>query len=237
MTIAFTAVLTFLVHCFFVHRIFKLSRNNFLIGIPLGVLAGLRLCFACLTTIKMITLRSLKAFVEQYTWSFTSGLALSSLLDILITGILCFMLMVGRKKNSNMNHILDKLILYAFENGALTCAATIVSMLCWLVMPSNLIFMGLHFVISKFYAISLLATLNARKQLQDRHSRSQPSISGDRGVFPDSPTNRRFSRRVESIKPPLQINVEESTIRTIDDSTAANSPLSRKLSFKTDSLN
>ncbi|GLB43777.1 hypothetical protein LshimejAT787_1402890 [Lyophyllum shimeji] len=232
LTIAFTAILTFLVHCFFVHRIYKLSGNNLLIAIPLAAIAGLRLCFACLTTVKMITLRSLHEFVKQYTWSFTSGLALSTLLDILITGFLCFFLMIGRKKNVNasINHILDSLMLYAFENGSLTCAATVVSMLCWLTMPTNLIFMGLHFVISKFYANSLLATLNTRKNLgQGYHSRSRVSVSGGHGAERGVPVylsdsrdgslrvSRRFSCKDDMLKPQkLQINVEESTITTID---------------------
>lgn len=100
LTIAVTAVLTFLVHCFLVHRIYKLSMANLYITIPLDVIACLRLGSACLTTVKMIELRSLKTFISRYTWSFTLGLALSSLLDILITGLLCYLLMSGRKKNS-----------------------------------------------------------------------------------------------------------------------------------------
>jgi hypothetical protein len=35
-------------------------------------------------------------------WSFTLGLALSSLLDVLITGFLCYLLMSGRKKDSRL---------------------------------------------------------------------------------------------------------------------------------------
>ncbi|KAK7051474.1 hypothetical protein VNI00_004448 [Paramarasmius palmivorus] len=45
--------------------------------------------------------------------------------------------------------LLDTLMLYTFENGALTCAIAVSSMICWLAMPTNLIFMGLHFIISK----------------------------------------------------------------------------------------
>ncbi|KAG6919904.1 hypothetical protein DXG01_015612 [Tephrocybe rancida] len=48
-----------------------------------------------------IELRSLAAFVKDYTWSFTLGLALSSFLDVIITVLLCTFLMEGRKKNIN----------------------------------------------------------------------------------------------------------------------------------------
>jgi hypothetical protein len=46
-TIATTAINTFLVHCFFVHRIYKLSQNKLWIAVLLGGLAGLRLGSAC----------------------------------------------------------------------------------------------------------------------------------------------------------------------------------------------
>ncbi|EEB91532.1 hypothetical protein MPER_10090, partial [Moniliophthora perniciosa FA553] len=45
-------------------------------------------------------------------------------------------------------------------------AIAVASMICWLAMPTNLIFMGLHFIISKTYAISLIVTLNRRKQFR-----------------------------------------------------------------------
>ncbi|THG98666.1 hypothetical protein EW026_g3548 [Hermanssonia centrifuga] len=48
--------------------------------------------------------------------------------------------------------------------------ATIASLVCWLVMPHNLVYLGLHFMISKLYANSLLASLNARKTLRQVHS-------------------------------------------------------------------
>ncbi|KAF8660987.1 hypothetical protein AX16_001509 [Volvariella volvacea WC 439] len=167
MTVAFTATLTLLVHSFFIHRIHKLSLNNWFISAPLGILAFLRLGFACRKPTSLIKLQDLTVFVQKFRWSFTMGLLISSILDILLTGFLCWLLMRSQKETSSLNHILDKLMLYAFENGSLTTAATVVSLLCWLIMPTNLIFMGLHFVISKFYANSLLATLNRRKRLQE----------------------------------------------------------------------
>lgn len=220
-TIALTAVLTYLVHGFFIYRIHKLSLNNFFISVPLALLATARLCFASLTTNKLMTLKSLKRFVQMYTFSFTSGLALSSALDVLITGFLCYLLRKNQKKMSSMNHVLDKLILYSFENGSLTCAAVVVSMICWLKRSDNLIFLGLHFVISKFYANSLLATLNTRKDLRPGH-RASPSNSHDRQpiMFPDNfrgprPSVKRLSDE-ETKTTPLQINVNKTTMSVVD---------------------
>ncbi|KAF4603843.1 hypothetical protein EYR38_004259 [Pleurotus pulmonarius] len=216
MTIAFTAILTFLVHCFFVHRIFKLSVGKWFIAVPLAALAFSRLCFACLTTYQLIKLDSLNVFTHRFHWSFTLGLALSSTLDILITGSLCYYLSNSRNPSSSLNLVIDVLILYAFENGALTTAATIVSMICWLIMPHNLIFMGLHFIISKFYANSLLATLNTRKRLRgttgrtDSNSHAIPVVLTE--DFTSQPRGNIFSRVAQ-----VHINVQQTVECTIDE--------------------
>lgn len=185
MTIILTATLTFLVHLFFVYRIFKLSLKNFGIAIPLTLLVCARLCFACLTTVKMMQLRSWNEFRALYTWSFSCGLALCSLLDLIFTTLLCYFLLQNHKRHSSMNGILDSLMLYAFENGSLSCAAALTSLVCWVTMP-NLIFMGIHFVISKLYGNNLLATLNARKNLRQVGRVSHLSERNQAIVFSDS---------------------------------------------------
>jgi len=117
-----------------------------------------------------------------------------------------------------MNGILDKLMLYAFENGSLTCAATVVSLVCWLTMHTNLIFMGIHFVISKLYANSFLATLNARRNLHQTGHRPQHSSASDRNhaiMFPDS-----FG--LSGHTPSLKIKVDQTKISRCDESSGIN---------------
>ncbi|KIM38259.1 hypothetical protein M413DRAFT_447994 [Hebeloma cylindrosporum] len=240
MTIAFTAMLTFLVHLFFVFRIFKLSKRNFFFAVPLTLLTCARLCFACLTTAKLIKLRSLTRFVDLYTWSFTIGLSLSSLFDVLVTGLLCYLFFINQKENSSLNGVLDKLMLYSFENGSVTCAATLSSLVCWITShKNNLIFMGLHFVISKFYANSLLATLNTRKTLQPTGHRSQHSGSGDRNLpimFGDSfSLSRKTSEAPSTLTPAMRIQVEKTRV-TVSDGTSRASDARRDSLAKTEPL-
>ncbi|KAJ3542913.1 hypothetical protein NMY22_g3330 [Coprinellus aureogranulatus] len=114
----------------------------------------------------------------QYTM-FTTGLSLTAAVDILITFWLCYFLAQFRAGISPMStmmiRMVDTLTLYTLENGALTCFAAIASLACWLTMPHNLIFIGLHFVISKLYANSFLASLNMRHQLRQIHGLDPPS--------------------------------------------------------------
>ncbi|TFK34410.1 hypothetical protein BDQ12DRAFT_738270 [Crucibulum laeve] len=184
-TIAFsvltTAVQTFLVHCFFAQKILKSSKNNWYITGPIVILALMRLLAATVSTIEMIRLHSFRAFVLKYPgWVFTTGLSLSSGVDIIIMGWLCYFLReirtrMGSRDDTVMIRVVDSLTLYTLENGALTCVATTASLICWLSMSSNLVFLGLHFVIGKLYANSLLASLNTRQELREIQSQSQPS--------------------------------------------------------------
>ncbi|KAL0955511.1 hypothetical protein HGRIS_001750 [Hohenbuehelia grisea] len=247
MTIVFTAVLTFCVHCFFANRVFMLSRRNYYLTLPILILAVCRLTSACVTTGTMLHEGTLTGFKRDYKFVFTLGLALSSAVDILITGLLLFLLQTKRTGLSNLDNIIDSLILYAFETGSLTCAATVASMICWLTMNDNLwvptssasfiktsrtfrIFMGLHFVISKLYANSLLVTLNTRAKLRRarsgsennnlvvlgarRPTHSRDQLSGDQRTPP----------KVDSQQPVLQISVEKSVQYMSDDDRSTPTP-------------
>ncbi|KAF8715644.1 hypothetical protein AX14_012524 [Amanita brunnescens Koide BX004] len=167
LTIVDTAVLTIIVHCFFIYRIHILTNHNYLISMPLSLLALSRLVFACLATYQMITLKLLHAFVRRYRWTFTGDLLISAVMDVIITISLCYLLRRSQKSlPSSLGLVLDSLILYTFETGALTCIATLTVLIYWLAIPTNLVFMSLYFVIIKLYANSLLATLNTRRDLQ-----------------------------------------------------------------------
>ncbi|KAI0652746.1 hypothetical protein C8Q79DRAFT_118910 [Trametes meyenii] len=189
-SVALTALNTFFVHCFFTHRIYTLSRQNLYVTIPLVTLALVRLVSALISTAEMIRLKSFSQFVDQYAYVFTIGLSTAASTDIFIAGGLCYFLRRGRSGFTGMDKIVDAITLYTIENGMLTCITTIVSLVCWVTMSTNLIFLGLHLAISKLYANSLLATLNARKSLLNK---SQGSSDRDHPlpvIFPDS-----FGRR------------------------------------------
>ncbi|OSD01128.1 hypothetical protein PYCCODRAFT_1468825 [Trametes coccinea BRFM310] len=192
-TVALTALITFFVHCFFIHRIHTLSRQNLYIAVPLVALALVRLVSALISTSEMIRLNSFAQFVYRYDYVFTIGLSTAASLDILIAGALCYFLRRGRSGFSGMDKIVDAITLYTIENGLLTCITTVVSLICWVSMPTNLIFLGLHFAISKLYANSLLATLNARKSLLNKSQGSSAERDHPLPIlFPDS-----FQRRTD----------------------------------------
>ncbi|KAI0352217.1 hypothetical protein OH77DRAFT_1460656 [Trametes cingulata] len=169
LTVALTAIVTLITHCFFAHRIYILSGFSWWLTAPILVLACGRLVAAFVSTSEMITLHSYEAFVDRVGWVFTMGLSLSTAVDVLITITLIALLQRSRTGFSTVtDHLIDVVTLYTVETGLVTSITTAVSLICWLVMPRNLIFLALHFSISKLYATSTLATLNARKSLRRR---------------------------------------------------------------------
>ncbi|KAJ7894545.1 hypothetical protein B0H13DRAFT_835885 [Mycena leptocephala] len=166
LTVIITALITFLVHCFFAHRIFLLSKKNWFMALPVLALTLLRLVAASVSTWEMLRYRSFDMFRVHARWIFTLGLSVSSAVDIIITGLLVYLFQKNRTGTGRLNHVIDKLILYGLETGSLTCLGTIIAMLLWVITPQNLIFLGLHVVIGKLYANSLLVTLNTRKNIQ-----------------------------------------------------------------------
>lgn len=174
LSIVITAALTFLVHMFFAERIHTLNPGKWrwCLTMVIIMIAAARLGFACATSAQMIIHQSFAKFVEVSSWTFTLGLGLSSAVDLIVTVSLFVLLKEnGDKGYLRLGHIIDALVLYTVEIGSVTCGVTIVSMICWLVMRHNLVFLGLHFAIGKLYANSLLATLNTRRQLRHIHSR------------------------------------------------------------------
>ncbi|KAK0450524.1 uncharacterized protein EV420DRAFT_738167 [Desarmillaria tabescens] len=212
-TIILTAISTIFVHLFFAERIYRLSRNNWILAALIVILAFLRLTCACVTAGAMLSIGTYSGFRNKFGWVFSAGLALSSAVDILITGSLLKLLHTNRKVSLSFDHIIDSLILYTLECGAVTCAATIASMICWLTMNNNLVFLGLYFVISKLYSSSLLATLITRYELRNSRDRSTSDGVVDLDVF-----NARNPRRVNILNPgtsfahPVQVSVKQSVV-------------------------
>ncbi|KAH9021161.1 hypothetical protein EDB85DRAFT_437605 [Lactarius pseudohatsudake] len=177
-SIGVTAFVTLITQLFYVRRLLRLSNNNWFIVGPLLLLVVGRVAAGLVTTVELARLQNFPAFTAKYKPVFTLGLALSSVADMIITFGMCFYLQESRQGLGTMDKVIGSIIVYTVNNGAITCVSTIVSMICWLTMPHNLIFMALHFAIGKMYANSLLATLNTRQALRGRAVQFKEAAGG-----------------------------------------------------------
>lgn len=230
--IELTALITFLVQSFFAYRIYKLQKKKLTVAIPIVALSLARLIMASITNSEMLKLKSYNTFFQRFSWIFTFGLILSALVDIMITTFLCYFLRKNRPSFTDTMRIIDTLTFWTIQNGSMTSAAAIATLLCWKIMPSNRVFLGLHFVVAKLYANSLLATLNARKQIwsgkQYTPTNNQPMpivFLEDYEHGPDSSITQQGSLRLNTPQPKavhkrtklIEVNVEQNVESKDDD--------------------
>ncbi|CAK5266432.1 unnamed protein product [Mycena citricolor] len=185
LSVLVTALQTLIVHLYFARKIFRSSGGSWWITLPIVLLACCRLVAATYSTAEMIHLQRYTAFNDEYPGGiFTTGLSLSAVVDVLITGCLCYFLQRMRRRTASgpMSQMVNLLTLYTLENGLLTCLTTTASLICWLAMPNNLVFLGLHFIIEKLYANSLLISLNTRKELREMRWNKSGGTRWDKSV-------------------------------------------------------
>ncbi|KAF5389732.1 hypothetical protein D9757_006066 [Collybiopsis confluens] len=161
----FESLTSFCVQSFFIFRIFKLSKGNLaLCGVAmvltLGKLGVGLVYFGRSVKIESITL----AFQQTHGISEAiNGATAGS--DITITLILCWLLFNSRSTVQQTNMVINKLIVYSINTGALTSFCAILTLILAKTMPTNFIYGAFYYLIARLYINSMLATLNARSSL------------------------------------------------------------------------
>jgi len=87
--------------------------------------------------------------------------------DLSITLILCYVFHGSRTGVRSTDALLDKLITYAVNRGALTTLAAFLNMLLFVLRPEAMIFMVPLLPSGQLYVISVVTTLNARKSIRE----------------------------------------------------------------------
>lgn len=176
----------------------KISEKWYLTA-PLMLMATLRLALGFNSTIRTIELNSWHLFITRYVWSITSAYSLSAAIDIYLSITLTYFLRVHRKRIGMLgtNKILDKIMLNTLNNGVITCTAALMSLISWFAFRGTLIFLGTHFLIGKFYTISVISTLVMRRFLREKYNRHTFVSGANRLQYgPSSP--RAFEYTVAS---------------------------------------
>lgn len=165
-TTAVIALITFIVHCFYTRRVWILSRKNLWLTGVIGLLAVTHFGFELAVTGLTFKFPRYDQFhiLEGY---FTTALALAAGLDILIAGILVYLLNQQRSGIKSTETRLKKIAAYAIGSGALTSITDVIILICFVAMPKNLVYFGVYACICDLYTISLLTSLNARQSLRN----------------------------------------------------------------------
>ncbi|KAK7439518.1 hypothetical protein VKT23_017447 [Stygiomarasmius scandens] len=75
---------------------------------------------------------------------------------------MCYYLKKSQGSEQRLNSKISTVMQYTLSSGLLTSAVSLSTLFTYTLMPNNLIFLGLQFLLTKFYVGSFLAMLNAR---------------------------------------------------------------------------
>jgi len=146
----------------FALRVWRFSGRNWFITTVIILLALGQLGLAITYTYKTFKLDHLSSLPDIKLLG-TISLAVGTLTDVVTAITLCFCLRKFRTGQRHSDTLVNSLTIYAINTGVLSSAFSLGTLVTYWLMPTNLIFIGIYFVLCKLYAVSFLATLNTRR--------------------------------------------------------------------------
>ncbi|KAI0789832.1 hypothetical protein C8Q75DRAFT_733610 [Abortiporus biennis] len=159
----------------FIHRIWKLSKSVY-IAVILFILNCAVAVISFYLSHRVQLIGSLLK-LKPITWLFDLDLASLASVDTIIAGTLCFYLWRIKTGFQRTDSQVDILIRYSVHTGAVTSLLGIAVLITNLVMPNNLVYIGIYVNLSKFYNNALLASLNARDMLRSDPSKTSEAFN------------------------------------------------------------
>ncbi|KIM71626.1 hypothetical protein PILCRDRAFT_16890 [Piloderma croceum F 1598] len=176
------AVVTFIVHGFYARRIWILSRRNWWLTGIICILATTHFAFELVALGYSYKHPRYDQFhhLEEY---FVMALSIAAILDVLIAGMLVYLLNQNKSGIKSTETSLNMIAAYAISSGALTSITDVIILICvggyygalpflitggqYLGMPDNLVYLAIYTSICELYTIALLTSLNAREFLRN----------------------------------------------------------------------
>ncbi|KAJ8496903.1 hypothetical protein ONZ45_g12263 [Pleurotus djamor] len=148
------------------HRIWRLSGKNWWYVLIIGPFV-ISEFFCCLVfTILSLQMTTFAELTELKALSMTVNV-LAAAGDLLISASLIYLLQKRRTGFKKSNTIISRLIIFTINTGLVTTLCAMASLVSILVWADTLIYVTFFFCIGRFYANSLLATLNARSMIRN----------------------------------------------------------------------
>ncbi|ESK92812.1 hypothetical protein Moror_9144 [Moniliophthora roreri MCA 2997] len=118
------------------------------------------------------------AGLENIAWAINASLATSTVIDFLMSSAMCYYLWKSKCHDSRLNSRISTVMQYTLCTGLITSACSLSALFTYTLMPNNLIFLALEFLLTKLYVGSFLAMLNARQPRQ-RIRKTQEETNDD----------------------------------------------------------
>ncbi|KAF8583789.1 hypothetical protein K439DRAFT_1617233 [Ramaria rubella] len=131
------------------------------------LLAALHKAFTLLVAIMCFLENGVFGKLDQMMWILLVPFTCAAACDTTITISLCWYLYTTPKCFKRTQLLINRLILYTVNTSLWTTTFVLIDLLTFIIWPSNLIFIGVFFLLSKLYTNSFLAILNSRKSLRN----------------------------------------------------------------------
>jgi len=165
-----------LVQCLYLLRIWKLSRGIITnTAFSSALLASLifTLLFALgIGLMFMVELSGLThgVSIASFRWEIFLAFSSTVAIDLYIAAVLSFLLWKSQTGIKRTDSALFTLIQYIVSTGVLTSVASLVYILLYVIKPDSLLYLAQEFSITRLYANSFLAMMNARSGLRGQLS-------------------------------------------------------------------
>ncbi|KAL1940990.1 hypothetical protein VTO73DRAFT_7626 [Trametes versicolor] len=158
----------FLCQSFYAVRVYRIERR-YVYRSLVGAATVSMFCSFGFTTAATIagSHGSLDAF-EGVSWLVGAMFGFAVLADVSLAGTLVMVLIRSRTGFKSTDSVLEILVIYAINTGLLTSIVGLPCFVFSIILPGNIIYIGIAIVGVKLYANSVLAVLNSRRSLSDR---------------------------------------------------------------------
>jgi len=182
---------TTVVQCFFGLRVWKVSHKNWIAVSIIGISSVAQLGAGMAFSAHLIIVGDpFSAFDHIGELSGQIELVCSLVCDLAISATLVYYFSILRVGMEKSKFILQNLIILSVNMGVLLCLVTVVTIILFHADAGTFVSLGPHFILSKLYVNSLLATLNSRKHFRALADRtiefSLPTIPATVSVQHDS---------------------------------------------------
>jgi len=128
----------------FVYRIWRFSYKNVLLTSSLAALVLTAFSFSIYYTVRAFFIRKL-VYVAKLQLVASLALGTNVIADLSIAASLCFILRNYRTGFQRSDSLVNSLMLYAVNTGALTSGISLATLILYDVMPTNCVFVGFYF--------------------------------------------------------------------------------------------
>ncbi|KAJ3931813.1 MAG: hypothetical protein NXY57DRAFT_1005833 [Lentinula lateritia] len=162
-TLLFEGMITIVVQGFFITRVQRLSKVHKMIIRFFWICAVLRFAASVALTIFGVQTQSTTTYVADWSWLLTTLFALGAFVDLGVALALCVYLYSQRSTSiARTTILLDRLIAFTLTTGLLTSIISVVTVLCYVTMPDNSVWILMYTLLAKSYSNSMMVSLNSR---------------------------------------------------------------------------